>query len=91
MMNATDRRLKHLAEGLEREYPNLTDRARAYVSPVYQVLADSAPDDFATLRKWLRDARRDGLTHDEIALKLLADLYATVRSAEIEDECQIEH
>jgi hypothetical protein len=88
-MNSTNRRLKRLAERLTRDYPKRIDRARAYTSPIYQVLADSAPDAFPELRCWLRDMRRAGLTHDEVSLRLLDDLLRTVKSAEVEDECQM--
>jgi hypothetical protein len=88
-MTATNRRLKDLAARLTRDHPNRIERARAYASPIHQVLADSAPDAFPELRRWLRDMRRAGLTHDQVSGRLLDDLYATVKSAEVEDECQI--
>jgi hypothetical protein len=88
-MNSTDERLRGLAAKLARDFPQFIERARSYASLVHETLASAPASDFAELRVWLRTARREGLTNDQVAVRLLDDLYATINSAEAADLSQI--
>jgi hypothetical protein len=84
-MNHDTARLARLAARIKRRSPRFIEQARDYMSMIDETLADSPASAFPELRRFLRDARREGLTPDQIAVKLLNDLYVTVQIAEVED------